>query len=62
MKLATIGYENDTQGSVIQRLKEAGVTSLIDVRAGPTVPCRATALSVIRRRVSSSDSARRRIR
>ena len=33
MKLATIGYEHDTQGAVIQRLKDAGVTSLIDVRA-----------------------------
>lgn len=33
MKLATIGYENETQGAVIQRLKDAGVTSLIDVRA-----------------------------
>jgi uncharacterized protein (DUF488 family) len=33
MKLATIGYEADTQGVVIQRLKDAGVEVLIDVRA-----------------------------
>lgn len=33
MKLATIGYERDTQAAVIQRLKDAGVEVLIDVRA-----------------------------
>src|SRR5512144_2902666 len=33
MQLATIGYERPTQPNVIQRLKEAGVEVLIDVRA-----------------------------
>ena len=33
MKLATVGYERDTQGSVIDRLKTAGVELVIDVRA-----------------------------
>lgn len=33
MKLATIGYESETQGAVIERLKQAGVELLIDVRA-----------------------------
>ncbi|WP_372786611.1 DUF488 family protein [Phenylobacterium sp.] len=33
MKLATIGYERETQPAVIQRLKDAGVELLIDVRA-----------------------------
>lgn len=33
MKLATIGYEAATQDQVIQRLKDAGVEVLIDVRA-----------------------------
>nr|MEA2799749.1 hypothetical protein [Phenylobacterium sp.] len=33
MKLATIGYERETQPAVIQRLKDAGVEVLIDVRA-----------------------------
>ncbi|HVI31870.1 DUF488 domain-containing protein [Phenylobacterium sp.] len=33
MKLATIGYESETQGAVIDRLKQAGVEVLIDVRA-----------------------------
>ena len=33
MKLATIGYEQETQPAVIQRLKDAGVEVLIDVRA-----------------------------
>ena len=33
MKLATIGYERETQAAVIQRLKDAGVEVLIDVRA-----------------------------
>ena len=33
MKLATIGYERDTQPAVIGRLKAAGVEVLIDVRA-----------------------------
>lgn len=33
MKLATIGYERATQPDVIQRLKDAGVEVLIDVRA-----------------------------
>lgn len=33
MDLATIGYENDTQGQVIDRLKQAGVKVVIDVRA-----------------------------
>ncbi|THD77456.1 MAG: DUF488 domain-containing protein [Phenylobacterium sp.] len=31
--LATIGYENETQGVVIDRLKRAGVEVVIDVRA-----------------------------
>ena len=33
MKLATIGYENDTQPQMIARLKDAGVETVIDVRA-----------------------------
>lgn len=33
MKLATIGYEAATQDAVIQKLKDAGVEVLIDVRA-----------------------------
>lgn len=33
MKLATIGYENDSQADVISRLKAAGVEVLLDVRA-----------------------------
>lgn len=33
MKLATIGYERETQPAVIQRLRDAGVEVLIDVRA-----------------------------
>src|SRR5260370_28642612 len=33
MKLATIGYERETQAAVIQRLRDAGVEVLIDVRA-----------------------------
>ena len=33
MKLATVGYENDTQGAVIERLKAADVKVVIDVRA-----------------------------
>lgn len=33
MKLTTIGYEKETQGAVIDRLKAAGVEVLIDVRA-----------------------------
>ena len=33
MKLATVGYENDTQADVIDRLKTAGVDVVIDVRA-----------------------------
>ncbi|MBX7249320.1 MAG: DUF488 domain-containing protein [Caulobacteraceae bacterium] len=33
MKLATIGYETATQPLVIQRLKDAGVEVVIDVRA-----------------------------
>ena len=33
MKLATIGYEQATQGSVIDKLKSAGVEVVIDVRA-----------------------------
>jgi uncharacterized protein (DUF488 family) len=32
-RLATIGYERDTQAGVIARLKSAGVDTLIDVRA-----------------------------
>ena len=31
--IATIGYESDTQGAVIQKLKDADVKVLIDVRA-----------------------------
>ena len=37
-------------------------TALIDVRDGPSDPCSATALSVMRSRVSSSSSARRCLR
>jgi len=33
MKLATIGYEKQTQGAVIARLKAAGVEVVVDVRA-----------------------------
>lgn len=33
MKLATIGYENETQAQVIDRLKQAGVSVVVDVRA-----------------------------
>ena len=33
MKLATVGYENDTQKAVIDRLKAADVKIVIDVRA-----------------------------
>jgi uncharacterized protein (DUF488 family) len=33
MKLATIGYEQATQGSVIDKLKTAGVEIVVDVRA-----------------------------
>jgi len=33
MKLATVGYERDTQPAVIERLKAAGVELVIDVRA-----------------------------
>jgi uncharacterized protein (DUF488 family) len=33
MKLATIGYENETQAQVIDRLKQAGVEVVVDVRA-----------------------------
>jgi uncharacterized protein (DUF488 family) len=33
MKLATVGYEHDTQKAVIDRLKTAGVKIVIDVRA-----------------------------
>ena len=33
MKLATIGYERETQGAVIERLKAAGVEVVVDVRA-----------------------------
>jgi uncharacterized protein (DUF488 family) len=32
-RLATIGYESETQDKVIERLKQAGVEVLIDVRA-----------------------------
>ena len=32
-RLATIGYEHETQAQVIERLKQAGVEVLIDVRA-----------------------------
>lgn len=32
-KLATIGYETDTQGGLIDRLKTAGVEMVVDVRA-----------------------------
>ncbi|HEX2559890.1 DUF488 domain-containing protein [Phenylobacterium sp.] len=35
-RLATIGYEAATQDAVIGRLKDAGVTVLIDVRAVPS--------------------------
>lgn len=33
MKLATIGYEQQTQGAVIDKLKNAGVEVVVDVRA-----------------------------
>ena len=33
MKLATIGYENDTQPATIAKLQAAGVKTVIDVRA-----------------------------
>jgi uncharacterized protein (DUF488 family) len=33
MRLATIGYEQDTMAGVIARLKRAGIKTLIDVRA-----------------------------
>jgi uncharacterized protein (DUF488 family) len=33
MKIATIGYESQTQAAVIDRLIKAGVQTLIDVRA-----------------------------
>ena len=33
MRLATIGYEHQTQTTVIARLKQAGVDVLVDVRA-----------------------------
>jgi uncharacterized protein (DUF488 family) len=33
MKLATIGYERETQGAVIAKLKAAGVDVVVDVRA-----------------------------
>lgn len=33
MKLFTIGYEGETQGAVIARLKDARVQTLVDVRA-----------------------------
>ena len=35
-ELATIGYENETQGDVIGKLKDAGVEIVIDVRAVPS--------------------------
>ena len=33
MKLATIGYEQETQSAVIDKLRQAGVELVIDVRA-----------------------------
>src|SRR5438128_2098229 len=33
MKLATIGYERETQGAVIAKLEAAGVEVVVDVRA-----------------------------
>jgi len=33
MKLATVGYENDTLPDVLHRLKRAGVEVVVDVRA-----------------------------
>ena len=33
MKLATIGYENSTLEGVLDRLRTAGVSTVIDVRA-----------------------------
>ncbi len=33
MRLCTVGYEGDTQGEVIGKLRQAGVEVLIDVRA-----------------------------
>src|SRR6476469_3439001 len=48
--------------SVERRTPACSATALIDVRDGPRLPCRATALSVMRRRVSSIASARAFIR
>ena len=45
--------------TVERRTPARSAIALIDVRAGPTVPCSSTAVSVMRRRVSASDSARR---
>jgi hypothetical protein len=45
--------------TVERRTPARSATALIDVRAGPTVPCSSMALSVMRLRVSSSSSARR---
>ena len=44
---------------VERRTPARSAIALIDVRAGPTVPCSSTAASVMRRRVSASSSARR---
>jgi hypothetical protein len=48
--------------TVERRTPARSATALIEVRAGPSCSCSATALSVIRRRVWSSSSARRRFR
>ena len=45
--------------TVERRTPARSAIALIDVRAGPTEPCSSTAVSVMRRRVSASDSARR---
>ena len=45
--------------TVERRTPARSATALIDVRDGPTVPCSSIALSVMRRRVSASSSARR---
>src|SRR5690349_141538 len=50
------------QYTVERRTPARSATALIEVRAGPSSSCNATALSVIRLRVASSSTARRVIR
>ena len=49
--------QGDREADLLESMLPA--TALIEVRAGPSSWCSATALSVIRRRVCSSSSARR---